>query len=291
MLSREALLRPASQQPPWIPGLRHFGAQAWSRTAHLFSGLVASLKNHSYPSTEDILERSRFISIFPGPVKQPGPTAQPGDSRSAGRQQGPGQDRSRRPRSLGAPAREGDTRSTRAQRTWGSKRTAKQAAVPTICACTDLVTGPAAPHQCVHTAARRVTFIRPSRDCTQTAAPRPAGASALSSQKAGLEVQGRRPGLCPTQRGERCARSRRQEGTGSGRPAATERSRASCKLSQAVEGAKPSSTRSRERRCHRGTITDRAGRALGRRGGRWELLTCGQARSPCTSSSPLGTCL
>lgn len=58
-LSREAQLSPASQRPLWITGPRHWGAQVWSRTAHLFSGLVASLKNHSCPFTDDILERSQ----------------------------------------------------------------------------------------------------------------------------------------------------------------------------------------------------------------------------------------
>lgn len=100
----------------------------------------------------------------------------------------------------------------------------------------------------------------------------------------------RRPGLCPTPRGEQRTSSRRgQEGARSSWPAATERSHASCKLSQVVEGVKPSSTRSTECHCHGGTIADRAGRTLGRRGGWWELLTCDQARSPRTSPSPLRT--
>lgn len=127
VLSHEAQLSPASQRPPWITGPRHWGAQVRSRSAHLFSGLVTSLKNHSCPFTDEVLERSRLISIFPaasgcGSVKQPGPTAQPGDGHSAGHQQGPGPDGTRCLWSLRAPAGEGGTR--------GSKRTVRQAAVP-----------------------------------------------------------------------------------------------------------------------------------------------------------------
>lgn len=131
-----------------------------------------------------------------GPVKQPGPTAQPGDGRSPGCRQGPGPDGTQCPWSLGASAGEGNTRSSWAQRAWGSKQTA-------------------APHR----TARHVTFIRPPRARTQTAARQPAGASTLSSWTAGrkgartLPLQ---PAPRPLPHAAWGATHQQQEGTGGG---------------------------------------------------------------------------